>query len=184
MKIRVGFNTSDNNVVDKSITWEDTELVGAFREPVNLNRPTIRLTASYSATNPDLFVKWNYLKLVVKDDDSSTTYIRYYFVDEVIAVRAGVFDLVCHVDVLMTYKNAIRAQTALVSRQEKYWNLYLNDSCFRVQNNPNVTTQAFSGGFYNQSYVLVLAGVNEKKNPTSTVIKPGEGDGDLSQDYQ
>lgn len=53
---------------------------------------------------------------------------RYYFLSEApICVSANLWELHFHVDVLFTYRQEISNCDALISRQEKSFNLYMND---------------------------------------------------------
>ena len=62
-------------------------------------------------------------------------------------------------NVLKTYENEIRGSTAVVDRQEKKYNLYLNDSQFKVYNYTRTNTVPFPIGFPNEgTYVLTVAG--------------------------
>lgn len=85
---------------------------------------------------------------------------RYYFVNNITSVRNNVWELSCHVDVLESFQNGIKNQTAIISRQEKLWNLYLNDGQFKQYQNPIVFQKAFPNGFddYPSCYVLAVAG--------------------------
>lgn len=83
---------------------------------------------------------------------------RYYFITDIKSVRAGVYEITGHVDVLMTYAAQIKAQTAIVSRQAEKWNLYLNDGIFKVYQNTAVATAEFPTGFSTYQYILAVAG--------------------------
>lgn len=85
---------------------------------------------------------------------------RYYFVTNIKSVRNNVWELSCHVDVLESFKTGIKNQTAIISRQEKLWNLYLNDGQFKQYQNPVIFQKAFPNGFdsYPSCYVLAVAG--------------------------
>lgn len=138
-------NMSDNNVVNKELSQLNS-FTGTLRESTDLLNPTIRLTNI--PTNS--LTKMNYLY--------SPELGRYYFVTNIQIVRENVFDIECHVDVLMTYAAEIKAQTAVIKRQENLWNLYLDDGIFKVYNNPNIVTKAFPSGFTTQNFVLAVAG--------------------------
>jgi hypothetical protein len=86
------------------------------------------------------------------------SFSRYYFINNVISINNEICEVHAHVDVLSTYKDEIRAQRAVVSRQEKKWNLYLNDGVFKTYQNPYIITKAFSSGFTSQHFILTIAG--------------------------
>lgn len=97
---------------------------------------------------------------------------RYYYVTNILAVYgtydaegpwpdpAQFWELHMHVDVLMSYKDEILAQTAIVARQESTYNLMLDDGSFMTYQNPKIQTKLFSNAapFETQEFVLVVAG--------------------------
>lgn len=86
---------------------------------------------------------------------------RYYFIDDIRSVHDNLWEISAHVDVLETYKTAILSNTAVLRRQEKKFNLYLDDPEFKTYNNERVQTKRFkgTGGWTkNLHYVLVTNG--------------------------
>ena len=145
------FNKSENNRLDKdleSVNISTQQCV--FKAGSSILTPTLQLQYS-NDSSASRFFKCNYVKL-------SSPINRYYYVDDIIVVANKLVEIRCHVDVLMTYKDAIRANTAIIQRQENQWNLYLNDGTFKIYQNPVVLTREFPAGFTTQSFVLALAG--------------------------
>lgn len=83
---------------------------------------------------------------------------RKYFVNNIRSVRNGLVEFTCHVDVLSSWASELKTNSAIVRRNEKKWNLYLNDGTFKIYQNPNVLTKAFPSGFSTQEFVLAVAG--------------------------
>lgn len=86
---------------------------------------------------------------------------RYYFIDDIRSVHDNIWEISAHVDVLETYKAEILSNTAVLRRQEKKFNLYLDDPEFKTYNNERVQTKRFngtSGWTKNLHYVLVTNG--------------------------
>ena len=83
--------------------------------------------------------------------------LRYYFVKDCISVRNGVYEFRCHVDVLDSWKTQIKANAAIVRRQQEQWNMYINDGQFKTLQNPNIYTMAFPAGFDSQTPCVALA---------------------------
>lgn len=112
-----------------------------------------------SVENPNIIIKTN-------TDISECNYMyiadlhRYYFIREIGVVRAGVYYVQGHVDVLTTYKSEIRACNAIIARQEHLFNMYLDDPEFKTLNKSQVVTKRFSSGAFtkNMKYILVTAG--------------------------
>lgn len=137
-------NLSEKNKLDKSLTLL-YELTGDLKEDTSIIDPIIKISADVSD-----MASVNYLYIPV--------FSRYYFINDVISINKDICEIHAHVDVLTTYKDGIRAQHAIVSRQEKKWNLYLNDGVFKTYQNPYIITKAFPSGFTQQHFVLSVAG--------------------------
>ena len=87
-------------------------------------------------------------------------FARYYFVNDVKSVRNGVWELSSHVDVLQSFRTGILNQPAIIARQEKYWNLFINDGQFKVYQNSIIGKIPFPSGFSAPTgcYTLAVAG--------------------------
>ena len=83
---------------------------------------------------------------------------RSYFVGDIVSVRNGLIQVSGHVDVLSSFSGDIKQNTGIVFRQERQYNLYLNDGVLEAYQNSIVTTKKFPSGFSGSSYVLALAG--------------------------
>lgn len=93
---------------------------------------------------------------------------RYYYVTKIVSVTNRLWRLMCHVDVLMTWKPQIKAHEAVIARQEGLYNLYLNDgSTFVVTQRSKVVQKNFPNGFTGSSYVLLVCG---DQAPSNTVV--------------
>ena len=82
---------------------------------------------------------------------------RYYYITNVVCV-GDLFEVHMHVDVLMSFKSGIRSNNAVVSRQEKTYNLYLQDGVFKEQSNPHYEIKKFPSGFSSFNFILAIAG--------------------------
>lgn len=136
-------NLSEENKLDKTLTTVSTQSVN-LKDTTNILNPTFILRLS---TLPD----FNYI--------TATPLKRSYFVKEVI-FNGGVWEISCECDVLSTYKTEIRANKAIIKRQENKWNLYYNDGSFRTYQNPHIVTKSFPSGFdtNTNSFILAVAG--------------------------
>ena len=143
MNLTLYTNNSDNNVVDKDLTQQST-ITGTARGEIDILNPVITL----ETTSPLIGVNYCYIQ----------EFGRYYYITNITKTREGLTRITCRVDVLKTYADQIRAQRAIVARQENQWNLYLDDGTFKTYNNPLIITKAFPSGFSGMSYVLVVAG--------------------------
>ena len=131
-------NTDPTNKVTKSPSTVST-LTGTLKDSSSIIDPVILIQR-------DSPVGFNYCYI--------QTFNRYYFVNDIIIVKNGLLEIHCHVDVLMSFKTEILAQRALVSRNAKNWNLYINDNNFLSYSNTKLVTKKFTVGFGGSSYIL------------------------------
>lgn len=159
-QIQLGTNTSAMNVVDKEFT-QLFSAQGTLRAPSSIIDPVVTVLLS---NREEYRASCNYAYI--------PAFNRYYYVTNIVAVE-GVIDTTAetpqphqiwefhlHVDVLMSFKEQIRAQSAVVARQENTYNLMLDDGFFMTYQNPKLQTKLFSvpDPFETQEFVLVVAG--------------------------
>lgn len=143
--ITIQTNSSEANRVDKSLT-DIAALAGTLRNDTSIIDPVFRIEGDISQ-----YLAANYCTVAA--------FGRSYFINNIRSLRAGLFEIACHVDVLSSFKTQLRTNSAIIHRSERNWNLYLNDGSLKSLQNPTVTTQEFSETFYGvYSYVLILAG--------------------------
>ena len=136
-------NKSEEIVLDKKVDDVTTESATLKRD-TNIINPVFLLRVANLPT-------FNYI--------SCSELERCYFVRSITSIN-GLWEISCECDVLSTYKDAIRANSAIIRRQENNWNLYYNDGSFRTYQNPHIITKSFPNGFNpsNPSFVLAVAG--------------------------
>lgn len=137
-------NSSEKNKVDKTLTLITT-LSGVLKESTSIIDPVIVIEGDLTA-----FTGCNYMQI--------ETFGRSYFVNNIRSISNGLIEISAHVDVLSTYKNAIRRNQAIIRKQEHAWNLYLNDGSLRVYQDPEIIVKTFPSGFTTQEFVLAVAG--------------------------
>ncbi len=142
MIIRLYNNVSAYNYVDKDIILVE-EISGVLRSPASVTDPVITIERS----SP---VGFNYAQI--------PEYGRYYYVSGISMISDKLLGLSLHVDVLMTYKDAIRDMNAIIKRQENKFNLYLDDGIFKAYQNTKHKIIKLPYGFTEYSYILALAG--------------------------
>ena len=143
MQIILYNNKSENNRVDKDIT-NPVVLEGEMRDQLNLINPTIMVTSKTLINSNYCFIK-----------DLG----RYYFIVDITAFRKDVYILNLKCDVLMTYSDSIKEQTAVIARQQNKNNYYLTDDTFKVYNYPQIVVKEFKQGFLNEAnFILMVAG--------------------------
>ena len=121
-----------------------TTLSGHLREETDIVNPVINIEYRGTLTNV------NYMWI--------PEFHRYYFITKIESVRTGLWRVYGHCDVLKTYAEAILGTPCVVARNEKQYNLMLNDSYFKVYANPRLQVVNFPNKFSGYSYVLVMKG--------------------------
>lgn len=139
-------NNSEDYALTKSLSTQLTLNDCVFKEDSSVENPNIVITTGSDIT------ECNYMYIADLH--------RYYFIREIGVVRAGVYYIRGHVDVLSTYASEIKACSAIISRQENLYNMYLDDPEFKTLNKSQVVAKKFSSGSFtkNMQYILVVAG--------------------------
>lgn len=142
-------NMSQSNVVNKEIS-EKGSASGVLRNGTSITDPIVQI--ELSSTNGMSFSDINYVYI--------EEFHRYYYVTSIRSVYNNMWEIACHVDVLMSFKDQILSQNAIVARQEQIYNLYLDDGFFMTYQNPKIQIKTFSNAtpFETQEFVLVIAG--------------------------
>lgn len=86
---------------------------------------------------------------------------RYYFINNYTLSHERIY-IECHVDVLMSFKKEIKNENVIVKRNEKLFNMYLDDNQYKVQNRTAVRTVVFPSGFTGHNIVLGVVGKNSE----------------------
>ena len=147
MNIILYKNNSEQIAVNKDLE-QIASLSGTLRDECSISDPTILMADI--AQNIASGANYAYIK----------EFARYYYITDVTFVRNNLFRVTMHVDVLMSFAEQIKAQTAVIARQENNWNLNLNDGIFKTYQNPIIKTTVFPTGFTTQQFVLAVAGSN------------------------
>lgn len=138
-------NQQELNKISKTPTTVRT-LTGTLREETDIVDPEINV--EFDGTLTDC----NYMYIAALN--------RYYFITKIESIRNKVWRIYAHCDVLKTYAEGILNTEAVVARSESKYNLYLNDSMFKVYSNPRLQIANFPNKFSGESYVLVMSGAH------------------------
>ena len=139
-------NNSEPITVDKDLT-DIATLPGNLREQTSIIDPTFIIEA-----NIDTLTGCNYLTV--------ESFGRCYFVNNIESISNGLVAITCHVDVLSSFKDAIRANSGIVRRAEDNtaFNLYINDNSLVAYQDPYILTEPFPNGFTGTAFILAVAG--------------------------
>jgi hypothetical protein len=144
MIVKIYTNNSEKIALSKNLT-ELMTVSGVLREMTSIQNPTIILNRNIT----DL-INCNYV--FIED------FNRYYYVNNITSVKQNLTQLDLSCDVLMSFKDDILKQTAIIKKQQDNWNLYIDDGSFSAQQNSRVQIKSFPNSIEGESYVLVLAG--------------------------
>lgn len=133
-------NKSDNIVVNKDIDRILTKEI-TLKDDTSIIKPTIIL--SYDSNILDC----NYLYMLN----------RYYFITNITCSNQRLI-IDCDCDELYTYRTQILNSKAIIKRQEKLFNTYLNDSEYKSYEYSRIQTKEFPSGFTAQEFILAVSG--------------------------
>lgn len=145
MTLKLYTNRSDKNHLDKNITQQGSDITGTLRSNCSIIDPVISIEA---ITNFNLKT-CNYAYI--------SEFGRYYYITNIVC-SGKLYELHMHCDVLMSFKSQIRANNAVISRQENAYNLYLPDGVFKTYADPHYQIMKFPSGFSGYHYILAVAG--------------------------
>jgi len=143
MQITMYKNFSDNNVISKTLGQPIT-LTGNLRNESNVINPNIRIEVD----NPALY---NYAYI--------PEFGRYYYITDMRSIRTNLWELSMHVDVLMSFADAIRALPVIVSNAENDSERYISGGQWvaNVKNKTDIISFS-SGLLQNGEFILITAG--------------------------
>ena len=144
MTIKLYNNLSDKIVVDKNITQKGSDVTGTLREDCSIIDPVIKMSAIGT-----YLLESNYAYI--------TEFGRYYYITNIVCV-GDLFEVHMHVDVLMSFRGDIRTNNAVISRQDRNYNLYLQDGVFKTYSQPHYEIKQFGTGFTDFQFVFCVAG--------------------------
>ena len=141
------YNKSDARYMNKSIDLKYDNIPLEVLTPSSVVRPVLRVSSGLIGQNV------NYVYVSELE--------RYYYIRNWI-MENGHISLECEVDVLMSFKESIKNQNVIVSRQETLYNTYQNDERFKLYNYPATKTIRIDSGngfnFNTTNYVLCVVG--------------------------
>jgi len=145
------YNKSDKRYMNKtlqSITYEggSDHIDVEFKEDTSITDPTFILRTQSKV------LEGNYIYVPNLN--------RYYYINDYVVSHQRIY-INCHVDVLMSFKNEIKQENVIVSRQENSYNLYQVDPKMVIYNTPVYRVLKFPGGFDSTGhFVLCVAGAS------------------------
>lgn len=133
------------NKLTKSFDSTTQEFSVVFKESTDIFKPTFIIQ-----TDASLWL-FNYI-------DATSSLGRKYFITDVRSVGNNRYEVDAKTDVLSTWESEIKSNTAVIRRQEKLFNLYLDDPEFHVYNYEKIQTYKFPTNVFTKDlrYILVV----------------------------
>lgn len=144
------YNNEPMNKISKSPITKFT-LEGTLKEESDVSNPVILVQHN----NP---VEANYAFI--------GQFNRYYYIKEITSVKTGLWRIQMHCDVLKTFSEGILSSPAIIAKSSKKFNLYLNDSDFKCQQNDIIMTKDFPQGFNIAGSYYVLSCLGDREIAT------------------
>lgn len=142
VSVVIGYTTDENNKVDKN-------MVSIYNTTISVKDDMSVINPVFYVTSPNDLNNANYMQLMN----------RFYYIVDKEVLPGNLWKLTGREDVLMTFNRQIKAQTAIISRNSNQYNLYLQDSAFKIYSYKNTRTLKFSTGFSkNLNFVLTTVG--------------------------
>ena len=146
LDVTLMINTSPAEQVNKDLQSGIT-LQCALKDKTSILRPTLIIKSSAAVYD------FNYLYIPALK--------RYYFIDDILSVNNGIWEISAHVDVLETYKSSILDTNCIIENTERSGNnLYLPDNEFFKVNCKHYTDiLTFPQGLSDTGeFILITAG--------------------------
>jgi len=135
-------NKSDKKVVSKNIEQKiNTNCI--LKDDTNIKNPTIIISNLTDLKN------CNYVYI--------EEFNRFYYINNITFSQQRYY-IECNCDVLMSFRKDILNLKCIIKRQEKKYNLYLNDEKYKAFEYSRIKTIEFPNGFTKQSFCLAIAG--------------------------
>lgn len=153
-EVRLGVTESPRNKISKSLVghnWTYT-LEGTLRDACSIMNPSIEIrTGQTTDIALPTLSKCNYMYI--------PNFNRYYFITDITSYRNTLAIVHGHVDVLKTFEDQIKDNTALVKRasDKNYYTKMLDDGCFKVRANPHIVVKRLTGDTFTNKGEFVLA---------------------------
>lgn len=139
---------SEQNEINKQLAIS-TEIAVNLKDNCDIINPTFLISGSV-----DNLSQYNYIRV--------PTFNRYYFIKSITQIRHNLYEIHAHVDVLMSFKNEILNNTAILDRAHSVYDDYLQDTNIQMESYKMVQTKKFNYTFIPETSLLltVLGGGN------------------------
>ena len=143
-------NTGDKLQTTSTVLSSLEVCTGSYRGEANLISPQITLEATEAS-----MASCNYFSVY------NGSLVRYYWVTEKTALRTGLWQISGSADVRRTFLDSIKASYGIVSRNQNFYNMYLEDGKIPVMAKPTMNIYQFGNTPFKRNVheiVLITAG--------------------------
>lgn len=142
--VSIGTCSSEKRALDKSFSAVTTA-TGTLRNESNVVNPSILVEVGVGT-----IATCNYMEI--------STFGRKYYITDMTSMGDNLTLVSGHCDVLATYKDGIRSNTAVISRSatEGNWNLYLNDNMTKINNRKKIIVRKGFTAFPKNQFTMIL----------------------------
>lgn len=147
MNIKLMYTDSENNTIGKRIS-NKADVTAIIKGSISVENPVLILNY-----NGDISKNINYVYI--------EEYNRYYYINDIINLTGGRYEIHCSVDVLESFKDKILKLKAVIDKQKgrEQSNLYYDDNSFKLLNKEFNAVINFPNGFLNEGeFILITAG--------------------------
>lgn len=142
LTIKLQLNNSPSNYLDK-VTVDVLTLTGTLKEGSSLQKPVVMVEHSGVISG----VNYAYIE----------AFGRSYYITDIVNEHNNLWTISLKSDPLTSFKTQIRACNAIIAKNEKSFNLYLNDTNFKCYQNPYIITRLFPNGFSTSNFSYIMA---------------------------
>ena len=142
--VSIGTCSSEKRALDKSFSAVTTA-TGTLRNESNVVNPSILIEVGVGT-----IATCNYMEI--------PTFGRKYYITDMTSMGDNLTLVSGHCDVLATYAEEIRSNTAVISRSatEGNWNLFLNDNMTKINNRKKIIVRKGFTAFPKNQFTMIL----------------------------
>lgn len=149
MELNLFTCTAENERVDKTNFITNRFVMnGSLRDESSVIDPVIIIEKN----NPT-FYNYNYMYI--------PEFKRWYYINDIVSIRTGLWEIHAHVDVLYTWGADIKRMNGVADKLEDITNanVYFDDGSFIMDSRNDIEVKEFPSGLNeNGSYILICAG--------------------------
>lgn len=141
---------NEKNVLNKTYVGELTTQVDVtLKNETSITDPVFLISGDLNNITQFNYITCDFFK-------------RNYFIIDIKQVRHNLYEITAHVDVLMSFKNEILNNTAILDRAHSVYDDYLQDTNIQMESYKMVQTKKFNYTFVPETSLLltVLGGGN------------------------